>query len=94
MDNNEKVKIWLRELLKENQTACPGGNCDNCPYYDEEECFEELQEDAIIFLQDEPVKVRNMDGVFCCGACGHPVFPALMERYCPGCGKKVDYCED
>jgi rubrerythrin len=36
---------------------------------------------------------NNADGVWACGECGHPVFPSLLERYCPGCGKKVDYTE-
>ena len=43
--------------------------------------------------QGRKVKARRdgENGVWCCGACGHPVFPSLLEKYCPGCGKAVDY---
>lgn len=45
--------------------------------------------------QGQKVKARKdgENGVWCCGACGHPVFPSLLEKYCPGCGKAVDYSE-
>lgn len=97
MIDRDKVFDAFRNCITEPK-------CRDCPWEQCEQFNQKKTEipitlalDVIELLKEQGKTVKatrnNSDGVWACGACGHPVFPSLLERYCPGCGKKVDYNE-
>ena len=89
-----------REKVIKGLTCCsnhtPGFGCSECPYEcdDMDQCIEAVTYDALELLKkQEPVKPhRNYQYLsdFWCD-CGWHLGRAGSVKYCPDCGRKVDW---
>lgn len=73
-------------------------NTENCPYWDNDDCLDELQEDALALLKERETTSTVESRLFHCEKCGYGIDDIYLSNehdfdiyphYCPNCGRLV-----